>query len=66
MPRPTKKEAQMGRETAKTRYERHMRKFVISFDRRKDQSVIDEIERHDNYTGYIRELVKRDVERGGR
>lgn len=56
----------MRRETAKTRYERHMRKFVISFDRRKDQSVIDEIERHDNYTGYIRELVKRDVERGGR
>ena len=49
-----------GAEYIRTNY----RTFAVRVDRRRDQEVIKALEECDNVSGYVRDLVKKDIEHG--
>lgn len=45
---------------------RHLLKVTVSFNRNTEPELVEQVEGQENKAGYLKRLVKEDVERGGR
>ena len=56
----------MQNETPQTRYNKqYMKSVTFSFNRKTEQELLDKLDNVPNKSGYIKQLIRADIERSG-